>query len=178
MPDEIKLVRQQGLHDCGIATAAMIANVSYREAWEKLAPPPSTESEAVAYLAREIAFLNAAGWWPSAQLVLDTVMSAEAMDWIIESEEKFKEAVDSSQRARIVLAFADGAKPDHAVVWDRDHKDVVYDPSRGVVAVSELFNYAGLHSYSGTLGMTAFRYQPGQPIQTLIKRASYSQPGT
>ena len=78
-------------------------------------------------------------------------------------------AVDKSQRARIVLAFADGAKPDHSVVWDRDHGDVVFDPSRGVIQMSELFHDAGLQSYSGTLGMTAYCYQPGWPIQTLIK---------
>jgi hypothetical protein len=91
------------------------------------------------------------------------------LDWEIDKEQSFKDAVEKSQRARIVLAFADGAKPDHVVVWDRDHGDVVFDPSRGVISMSDLFNDAGLQTYSGTLGMTAYCYQPGHPIQTLVK---------
>jgi hypothetical protein len=165
----IKLVRQQQSDDCGIATAAMIVGLSYREAWRLLSPPPASPEHAAAYTEREIKLFNEIGWWASAQLVLKTVVSLEDMDWVINGEERFKDAFDKSQRARIVLAFADGAKPDHSVVWDRDHGEVVFDPSRGVIQMSELFNDAGLQSYSGTLGMTAFCYQPGQPIQTLIK---------
>jgi hypothetical protein len=172
VPNEIRLVRQQQLDDCGIATAAMIAGISYREAWDRLAPPPARVEHAAAYNAREIKLLNEIGWWPSAQLVLDTVVNFEEMDWIIDSEESFKDVVDKSQRARIFLAFADGAKPDHSVVWDRDRQDVVFDPSRGVIPVAELFDNAGLQTYLGTFGFTAFCYQPGRPIQTLIKRVS------
>ncbi len=169
VPYAIKLVYQQHSDGCGIASAAMIAGISYREAWERLAPPPANDEHAVAYNARELKLLNEIGWWVSAQLLLKTVLSLEDMDWVIDSEEKFKDAVDKSQRARIFLAFADGAKPDHSVVWDRDHGDVVFDPTLGVIPMSELFNNAGLQTYSGTFGMTAFCYQPGQPIQTLIK---------
>jgi hypothetical protein len=169
VPNAIKLVYQQHPYGCGIASAAMIAGISYREACERLAPPPDKHEHAAAYNNREIALLNEIGWWASTQLLLKTVVSLENMDWIIDSEERFKDAVDKSQRARIFLAFADGAKPDHSVVWDRAHGDVVFDPSRGVIPMSELFNDAGLQSYSGTFGMTAFCYQPGQPIQTLIK---------
>jgi hypothetical protein len=170
-PSPIKWVYQQHSDGCGIASAAMIAGISYREAWERLAPPPANEEHTAAYTEREIHFLNEIGWWASAQLVLKTVVSLEDMDWVTDSEERFKDAVDKSQRARIVLAFADGAKPDHSVVWDRDHEDVVFDPARGVIPVSELFNDAGLQTYSGTLGFTAFCYQPGKPIQTLVKQA-------
>jgi hypothetical protein len=169
VPNAIKLVYQPHPDGCGIASAAMIAGISYREAWERLAPPPSNMEHAAAYNARELKLLNEIGWWASAQLVLKTVVSLEDMDCIIDSEGRFKDAVDKSQRARIVLAFSDGAKPDHSVVWDRDHGDVVFDPSRGVIPMLELFNDAELQTYSGTLGMTAFCYQPGQPIQTLIK---------
>jgi hypothetical protein len=147
----------------------MIASVSYREAWEKLAPPPAKVEFAAAYNNREIAFLNEKGWWPSAQLLLKTVISLEGLDAIIDSEERFRKAVENSQRVRLVLAFSDGSKPDHSVIWDRDCKDVVLDPSRGEVPIPNLFNDAGLQTYSGTLGLTAFRYQPGKPIQTLIK---------
>ena len=35
--------------------------------------------------------------------------------------------------------------------------------------MSDLFNHAGLQTYSGTLGMTAYCYQPAHPIQTLVK---------
>jgi hypothetical protein len=170
VPNAIKLVYQQHPDGCGIATAAMIAGISYREAWEKLAPPPVIAEHAAPYNARELKLLNEIGWWASAQLVLKTVVSLEDMDWAIDSEERFKDAVEQSQRARIVLAFADGTKPDHSVVWDRDHGDVVFDPSRGVISISDLFKDAGLQTYSGTLGMTAFCYQPGHPIQTLIKK--------
>jgi len=170
VPHSLRLVRQQQSDDCGIATAAMIVGISYREAWHLLSPPPASIEHFEAYTKREIKLFTEIGWWPSAQLVLKTVVSLEDMDWIIESEEKFKDAVEKSQRARIVLAFADGTKPDHSVVWDRDHGDVVFDPSRGVIPFSDLFNDCGLQTYSGTLGMTAFCYHPGHPIQTLIKK--------
>lgn len=147
----------------------MIAGISYREAWERLAPPPANVEHAAAYTIREMNLLNELGWWASAQLALTTVVSIEEMDSIIDGEERFKNAVDKSQRARICLAFADGAKPDHSVVWDRDHHDMVFDPARGVITLSELFNDTGLQTYSGTLGFTAFCYQPGQPIQALFK---------
>ncbi len=109
------------------------------------------------------------GWWPSAQLLLKTVVSLEELDSIIDSDEQFRKAIENSQRVHIILAFADGVKPDHVVVWDRDHKDVVFDPARGVVPLAELFNAAGPQSYSGSLGLTAFCYQPGQPVRTLVK---------
>jgi hypothetical protein len=147
----------------------MIASVSYREAWQRLAPPPADEESAGPYHRREADFLNEKGWWPSAQLALKTVIGPEEMDAIIESEARFKEAVESSNRLRLVLAFSDGTKPDHSVVWDRNRKDVVFDPSRGVIPISELFEEAGPQTYSGTLGFTAFRYQPGQPILALIR---------
>jgi hypothetical protein len=165
---KIRFVGQETPDDCAIATAAMIAGVSYREAWDRLAPPPT--SDLAGYQDRETRLLNERGWWPSAQLVLKTVVSLELMDSIIESEEKFNSAVEDSQRLLIVLAFADGAKPDHVVVWDRDHKNVVFDPSRGEIPLSQLFNDAGLQTYSGALGFTAYRYQRGgQTIQTLVK---------
>lgn len=169
IPDRIRLVRQEHGDTCGIACVAMIASVSYREAWVRLAPPPAKAEFASAYLNREMAFLKENGWWPSAQLLLNTVISLEELDSIIDSDEKFKKAVENSQRVRLVLAFSDGSKPDHSVIWDRDCKDVVFDPSCGEVPISKLFNDAGLQTYSGTLGLTAFCYQPGQPIQTLIK---------
>ncbi len=169
VPDEIKLVYQQHPGACGVATTAMIAGVSYVEAWGRLAPPPSNAEPIAAYHQREMRFLNEKGWWASAQLLLKTVISLDEMDSIIDSEEIFKTVVENSQRVRILLAFADGTEPDHAVVWDKDHSDVVFDPARGVVPVSKLFNHAGLQSYSGTRGFIAFRYQPGKPIQTLVK---------
>jgi hypothetical protein len=169
VPNAIKLVYQEHPDGCGIASVAMIAGISYREAWERLAPPPVIVEHAAAYNDRERKLLNEIGWWASAQLVLKTVVSLEDMDGEIDREERFKVAVDKSQRARFVLAFADGAKPDHSVVWDRDYQDVVFDPTRGVIPLSDLFNDCGLQTYSGTLGFTAFCYQPGQPIQTLIK---------
>jgi len=171
MPEvtSIRLVRQQHPDCCGIATVAMIVGVSYEEAYERLAPPPSTLESFEAYHQRETAYLTEKGWWPSAQILLKTVVSLEELDSIIDSDANIKTTVENSQRVRIVLAFADGAKPDHTVVWDRDHKDVVFDPSRGVVPMSELFKDVGLQTYSGTLGLTSFSYQPGQPIKTWVK---------
>lgn len=170
VPDKIRLVLQKRSDACGIATVAMITGVSYGEAWERLAPPPSSLELVDAYHDRETVFLNERGWWPSAQLVLKTVVSFEEMDQIIESEARFKEAIEKSQRVRIVMAFADGTKPDHAVIWDRDNEGVVFDPSRGIVPISDLFSNAGPQTYSGSLGLTAFCYQPGKPIRTLVKK--------
>lgn len=168
-PNQMKLVLQEHPDGCGIACAAMIVGVSFREAWERLAPPPTKAESASAYQNRELPFLQEKGWWPSAQLLLKTVIGLEELDSIVESEERFKLVVESSQRLRLVMAFADGAKPDHTVIWDNSHREVIFDPSRGEMPLSELFHNAGLQTYSGTLGFTAFCYQPGQPIQTLIK---------
>jgi hypothetical protein len=170
IPGKIRLVRQERLDDCGIACVAMIASVSYHEAWDRLAPPPVRTESASAYLERETTFLNEKGWWPSAQLLLKTAIRLEELDSIIDGEERFKNTVENSQRLRLILAFSDGTKPDHAVIWDKDCKDVVFDPSRGEVPISKLFSNAGLQTCSGTLGFTAFCYQPGQPIQALIKK--------
>jgi hypothetical protein len=169
IPDQIRLVRQEHDDACAIACMAMIVSISYREAWGRLAPPPAKAEFATAYLDREIALLNEKGWWPSAQLLLKTVISPEDLDSIIDGDDKFRKAVENSQRVLLVLAFSDGAKPDHSVVWDRDCKDVVFDPSRGEVSIAKLFNDVGLQAYSGIVGLTAFCYQPGQPVQTLIK---------
>jgi hypothetical protein len=67
----IKLVRQQQSDDCGIATAAMIVGLSYREAWRLLSPPPASTEHAAAYTEREIKLFNEIGWWASAQLVTE-----------------------------------------------------------------------------------------------------------
>jgi hypothetical protein len=143
-----------------------------------LGPPPSKAEFAAAFRDREIAFLKEKGWWPSAQLLLKTVISLEELDSIIESEERFKKAVENSQRVLLILAFSDGAKPDHSVVWDRDFKDVVFDPSRGEVPISELFDEAGPQTYSGTLGFTSYCYRPKELIQTLIKTEEGAVPPT
>jgi hypothetical protein len=165
----IKLELQEHADTCGIACVAMIVSVSYQEACASLAPPPSRPEFASAYNQRELAFLNAKGWWASAQLALKTAVNLDQLDSIIDREERFKRAVEGSQRLRLVLVFSDGSKPDHSVVWDKDHPDQIFDPSRGQVAISTLFEDVGPQSYSGTVGFTAFCYQPGQPIQTLIK---------
>jgi hypothetical protein len=137
------------------------------EALNALAPPPSDSVSAEVYRDREIAFLNGRGWWPSAQLVLNSGIDLDTLDSI--SEDRFRIAVENSHRLRIVLAFADGVKPDHTVIWDRDRKEVVFDPALGVVPIAKLFDDHGSQTYSGTLGFTAYKYQPGNPIQTLIK---------
>ena len=170
IPGKIRLVRQERLDDCGIACMAMIVSVSYLEAWDRLAPPPVTEESASAYNEREMTFLNEKGWWASAQLILRTVIRFEQLDSIIDREERFKNSVENSQRLRLILTFSDGAKPDHAVIWDKDCKNLIFDPSLGEVPISELFNDAGLQTYSGILGFTAFCYRPGRPIQALIKK--------
>jgi hypothetical protein len=167
--DEIKLVLQEHADTCGIACIAMIVAVSYEEACANLAPPPSTLESARAYSQRETAFLNTKGWWASAQLVLKTVVCLEDLDAMIATEERFKKTVESSQRLRLILAFSDGSKPDHSVAWDKSYPDQIFDPSRGQIPISTLFEDTGPQSYSGTLGFTAFSYQPGLPIQALIK---------
>jgi hypothetical protein len=136
IPDKIRIVRQEHPYTCGIACVAMITSVSYREAWERLAPLPENTEFAAAYHVRETAFLQEKGWWPSAQLQLKTVIGLEELDIEIDRDEPFKNAVEKSQRVRLVLAFLDGTKPDHAVIWDRNHKDVVFDPVRGEVPIS------------------------------------------
>jgi hypothetical protein len=113
--------------------------------------------------------LNAKGWWASAQLALTTAVDLAQLDAMIDLEERFKVAVEASQRLRLVLAFSDGTKPDHSVVWDKDYPELIFDPSRGQLPIAALFEDVGPQSYSGTLGFTAFCYQPGQPIQALIK---------
>ena len=168
-PDRMKLVLQEHGNTCGIACAAMISGVSYREACGRLAPPPSSTELCAAFLQRQLAFLKEKGWWPAAQIVLRTVISLEQLDSEIENDVPFKMAVEASQRILFVLAFADGSEPDHSVIWDRDFKDVVFDPGRGIIPVSELFAPSGLQSYSGIRGFTSFCYQPGVPIRTLIK---------
>lgn len=52
---------------------------------------------------------------------------------------------------------------------DHENEELVFDPSRGIIPVDGLFESSGLQTYSGTLGMTSFTYQPGQPIQTWSK---------
>jgi hypothetical protein len=165
---EITLVRQRSVLDCGIATAAMIAGATYDEAWSRLAPPPASPSTAAAYNQRETQFLNEKGWWASVQVALHTVVPLDDLMSVIRNDTNVRQAFERAQRVRLVLAFADGAKPDHTVVWDSGNEDVVYDPSRGIIRVSEIFNNAGLQSYGGTLGMTSFSYQPGQPILAWI----------
>jgi len=147
----------------------MITSVSYQEAWTILAPPPANEAVATAYNQRELKFFEEKGWWPAAQLLLKTPVALNSLDWIVESEDAFNEAVTGSQRMRILLAFSDGKEPHHAVVWDRENRDVVFDPARGTIFTTKLFDIAGEQTYSGSLGFTAYRFQPGQPIQTLIK---------
>jgi hypothetical protein len=66
------------------------------------------------------------------------VIALEQLDSEIENNIPFKIAVEGSQRILFVLAFADGSEPDRSVIWDRDFKDVVFDPGRGIVPVSDL----------------------------------------
>jgi hypothetical protein len=169
IPNGIKMVFQKHRDTCGIACIAMIASVSYEEACSRLAPPPSNLESACAYGLRETAFLNSQGWWASAQLALKTVVSLGDLDGMIESEERFKKAVEGSQRLRLILAFSDGSKPDHSVVWDKNYPDQIFDPSRGLIPIPALFEDVGPQSYSGSVGFTAFCFSPGKPIQALIK---------
>lgn len=169
IPDGIKLVLQEHGDTCGIACIAVIVSICYEEACTRLAPPPSNLESACAYSLRETAFLNSKGWWASAQLALKTAVTLTDLDAIIESEEPFKKAVEGSHRLRLILSFSDGSKPDHSVVWDKTHSDKIFDPSRGLIQISTLFDDVGPQSYSGSLGFTAFRYSPRQPVQALIK---------
>ena len=118
VPGKIRLVLQERIDDCAIACVAMITSVSYHEVWDRLAPPPVKIEFADAYHNRERAFLQERGLWPSAQLLLETAISLEQLDSIIDSEERFKNTVENSQRLRLILAFSDGTKPDHVVIWD------------------------------------------------------------
>jgi hypothetical protein len=147
----------------------MIASVSYREAWSKLAPPPVNQDLGGAYRDRELAFLQEKGWFPSAQLLLKTVIGLAELDLIAESEDRFSVAVENSQRVRLVLAFRDGAKPDHCVMVEKGQTDVVFDRAVGIIPIAKLFDDTGPQSYLGTLGFTAYCYRPGRPILTLIK---------
>lgn len=167
-PSKIQVVLQRGQYDCGIATAAMIAGATYGEAWNALAPPPVTPATAVDYNDRETRFLNDRGWWASSEVVLTTVSTLEDLRCVIWRDVNLKKALDECQRVRLVVAFADGAKPDHTVVLDDDNDDLVFDPARGIFAEADLFKPFGLQSYSGTLGMTSYCYQPGQPIKAWI----------
>jgi hypothetical protein len=168
-PSTIQLVRQRSPLDCGIATAAMIAGVTYEEAWKALAPPPATPSTYIAYHERETRFLNEIGWWAASQIVLTTVIDLGHLRHLIDEDANIKSAFEQSQRVRLVVAFKDGAKPDHTVVLDHENEELVFDPSRGIVPIDGLFEPSDLQTYSGTLGMTSFTYQPGQPIQTWSK---------
>ena len=169
VPSKIQLVRQRSELDCGIATAAMIAGVTYEEAWGPLAPPPATTVTYKTYHERETRFLNEMGWWAASQIVLKTVVDLGQLQQLIDEDDNIKRAFEQSQRVRLVVAFADGAKPDHTVVLDEENEELVFDPSRGIIPVDDLFKASGLQTYSGTLGMTSFTYQPGQPIQTWSK---------
>jgi hypothetical protein len=80
------------------------------------------------------------------------------------------QAVQESQRVRILLAFSDGKKPDHSVIWDKDKENVVYDPALGVIPISQILKLSGEQSYAGTVGFMSFTFQPGKPIQTLISQ--------
>src|ERR1700733_10213845 len=126
IPGAIRIVFQEHGDTCGIACIAMIVSVSYEEACANLAPPPSTLESACAYSQRETAFLNAKGWWASAQLALKTVVNLEDLDAMVDSEERFKKTVEASQRLRLILAFSDGSKPDHSVVWDKSYPDQIF----------------------------------------------------
>lgn len=167
-PSKIQLVRQRSELDCGIATAAMIAGVTFNEAWTALAPPPDPATY-LAYHERETRFFNEKGWWAAAQIVLKTIIPLDHLYQLINEDANIKQAFEHSERMRLVVAFADGAKPDHAVVVDDENQKTVFDPSRGMISIDDLFKPSGLQTYSGTLGMTSFVYQPGQPIQTWTK---------
>ena len=169
IPDRIRLVIQEHTDGCGIACAAMIASVSYIEAWERLAPPPATEQITFTYHDRESTFLIERGWWATAQLLLKTVVSLEEVESMIESEERFRKAVETSHRIRFVVAFLDGSKPDHSVIWDTTcPRTLSSTPPRisfYVIVIRRCWA-ANVFRY---FGVDSVRYQPGRPIQTLIK---------
>ena len=136
-----------------------------------------TES-AVNYNAREQAFLNERGWWTTSQFLLRTVINLGELKSEIERDSNVAKAVESAQRCRLILAFSDGTKPDHSVVWDRSNEDVVFDPARGVIPIPELFADVGLQSYSGTLGIMSYSFQPGQPTEAWIATEKGFEPPT
>jgi hypothetical protein len=166
----IKLVLQEHADGCSIATAAMVAGTSYRESLAAIDIMSTSEESAAIYMPREGKFFNDRGWWVSAQLVLKTIVDLDTLDALIDRDAKISEAVKNSNRLRIFLGFRDGKKPDHSVIWDKDNKDVVYDPVLGVVPISQLLKLSGEQSYSGALGFMSFTFSPGSPIQTLISQ--------
>ena len=97
------------------------------------------------------------------------MVDLNTVDAIIEEEEAFSEAVKGSQRIRLVVVLPDGIKPDHVVIWDKEHQDSIYDPAVGVVQTSTLFNTVNPDGYIGTIGFTAFCFSPRKPVKTLIK---------
>jgi hypothetical protein len=168
--EPIRFVRQEHADGCSIATAAMVVGASYQETLAAIGIMSTSDESAAIYMPREGKFLNDRGWWVSGQLVLKTVVDLDTLDALIDRDAKMSEAVKNSQRLRIFLAFSDGEKPDHSVIWDKDNKDVVYDPGLGVIPVSQLFNLSGEQSYAGALGFMSFTFSPGKPIQTLISQ--------
>jgi len=148
----------------------MVAGTSYRETLAAIGIMSTSEESAAIYMSREGKFFNDRGWWVSAQLVLKTIVDLDTLDAFIERDAKISEAVKNSHRLRIVLAFRDGKKPDHSVIWDKDSKDVVYDPVLGVVPISQLLKLSGEQSYLGALGFMSFTFSPGTPIQTLVSQ--------
>jgi len=168
--EPIKLVRQEHIDGCAIATAAMVVGASYQETLKGMGVMPTSDELAALYVTREGKFFNGRGWWVSAQLVLKTTVDLETLDALIERDVKISKAVKNSQRMRIVLAFSDGKKPDHSVMWDKDDETVVYDPVLGVIPISQLLKVSGEQSYAGAVGFMSFTFQPGKPIQTLISQ--------
>ncbi len=168
--EPIKLVRQEHTNGCAIATAAMVVGASYRETLESIGIIPISEESAAIYITREGKFLNERGWWVSGQLVLKTTVGLDTLDALIERDAKMSKAVKDSHRMRIMLAFSDGKKPDHSVIWDKDNEKCVYDPALGVVSISQLLKFNGEQSYAGTVGFMSFTFQPCRPIQTLISQ--------
>jgi hypothetical protein len=168
--EPIKLVRQEHVDGCAIATAAMVAGISYRETLAAIGARPTSDESAAIYLTREGKFFNDRGWWVSAQLVLKTTVDLDALDALVERDVKMSKAVKNAQRLRVFLAFSDGKKPDHSVIWDKDNENVVYDPALGVIPISQLLRLPGEQSYAGTLGFMSFTFQPEKPIQTLISQ--------
>ena len=144
----------------------MIADASYRETFEKIGILPT--ASAVNFNAREKEFLNERGWWTTSQVLLKTVISLEELRSVIQRDSKVAKAVENARRCRLILAFSDGTKPDHSVVSDQSDENVVFDPARGVIPISELFADVGLQSYSGTLGIMSYSFQPGQPTEAWI----------
>jgi hypothetical protein len=168
--EPIKFVRQEHVDGCSIATAAMVVGASYRETLAAIGIMSTSEESAAIYMPREGKFLNDRGWWVSGQLVLKTVVDLDTLDALIERDAKMSEAVKNSHRLRIFLAFSDGGKPDHSVIWDKDNKDLVYDPGLGVIPVSQLFKLSGEQSYAGALGFMSFTFSPGKAVPTLISQ--------